>query len=260
MDQQLSVTVTRLQTPADAQQAYCCMMEVSTPWPKALCQCRDWVAANLGKYVEGYHLKHEDNEIIGHLYFAPAERALIPYEIEPGASVLYCDWVQQRYQGRGLGKQLFEAFVTDMRQENVKGLVIEASDIEGQMYFGHYQGRGFETIYESRHRKLMYLPLSQAKISANPLTSRIQPRRGVPVEILVINGYSCPFEVATQMLVREVAPEFGSQVVLQEIWLTPESLQTYGVSRGVFINGRQTLAGGEAEMSIRQAILDALEV
>ncbi len=259
MTTQTSVTITRLQTAADAQQAYCCMDAVPTPWPKALCQCRDWVALNLGKYVEGYHLKLDDGQIIGHLYYADTDRALIPYQLEPDVGILYCDWVLKGHQGQGLGTQLFENFVADMEAENIKGLVVEASEVEGQMYFGHYQNRGFETIIDNGSRKLMYKPLSQPQIKVQALPNRIQPSQKTPVEILIMNGYACPFEAATQMLVREIAPEFGDQVQLKEIWLSTETLQEYGVAKGVFINGHPTLAGGETEMSIRHAIIEALE-
>jgi hypothetical protein len=38
--------------------------------------------------------------------------------------------------------------------------------------------------------------------------------------------------------------------------LTPETLREYGVAKGIFINGRQKLAGGETEEQVRQAILE----
>ena len=82
------IEVKRL-TEQDSQQAYCCMTEVPTPWPEALCVCRDWVSQNLHRYVEGYHAQVEGN-VVGHLYYAPSERALFAYTVEPGATVIYC--------------------------------------------------------------------------------------------------------------------------------------------------------------------------
>jgi hypothetical protein len=64
----------------------------------------------------------------------------------------------------------------------------------------------------------------------------------------------CPFEVSTEVILREVAREFGDQVTLREASLTPETLREYGVAKGVFINGRQKLVGGETEEQVRQAI------
>jgi GNAT superfamily N-acetyltransferase len=214
------------------------------------------VAKHLGQYVEGYHLDLASGEVVGHLYFAPSEQALFPYEVEPGVEVLYCEWVQQRHQGRGLGKHLFGAFLDDVQGSGAKGILVECTDVESQMHFQHYLARGFEIAYESGHRKLLYLPLTQARVSIRPLEPRIRPRRGTPVEILIISGYMCPFEVSTEVLLREVAREYDDQVTLREVPLTPETLREYGVAKGIFINGRQKLTGGETEEQVRQAILE----
>ena len=248
------VTIKRIQNSEDAQKAYCCMTEVPTPWPQALCQCRDWVTNNLGKYVEGCHLQRPDGEVIGHLYFALSDQALFPYEVEPGVAVLYCEWVQKRYQGSGYGTQLFNSFVSDSKQENNVGLMVEATDIEGQMHYRHYTVRGFEVIHEQGHRKLLYYPISQTRISAQPIMQKITPKTDHPIEVLILNGYMCPYEVSTMVKLRSIIPEFGEQVILRDIWLTPDTLLEFGAAKGVFINGRQKLVGGETEAAIRQAI------
>ncbi len=254
----LETTIKRLKGPQDAQKAYCCMTEVPTPWPQALCACRDWVTANLGKFVEGYHMQLADGQVVGHLYFAPSERALFPFELEPEVTVLYCDWVQRRYQGLGLGKRLFAAFVEEMRQEGQKGIVVQATDSEAQMHFRHYQKRGFEILHERGSRKVLFLPLAKPQIVIRPYETTIQPEAKTPVEILILNGYLCPYEASTMVLIRDVAREFGDQVALKEIWLTPETLREYGQAKGVFINGRLSLTGAETEESIRQAIQEAI--
>ena len=251
--------IKRLEGTEDTQKAYCCMMEVPTPWPQALCQCRDWITDNLGRYVEGYHLELESGEVVGHLYYALSEQALFPYEVEAGVAVLYCDWVQTRYQGKGLGKQLFDTFLSHMRQDGVKGVLVEATDIEGQMHFEHYLKRGFKQIYARDHLALLYLPVTLDQVEAHPMTGRIRPHKGAPVEILILNGYMCPYDVSTQVALRQVAGEFGDQVVLIDTWLTPETLQDFGAAKGIFINGRQKLSGAETEEAIRQAILEELK-
>jgi hypothetical protein len=252
------VQVKRLSQDEDAQQAYCCMTEGPTPWPQALCQCREWISKHLGVHVDGFHLQLESGEIIGHLYFAPSERALFSYQVEPGVGVLYCEWVQQRYQKKGLGRLLFETFVNHQKSQEAKGILVETTDIAGQMHFSHYQSRGFKVIAESGHNKLMYLPLSAPIIEFQPHQVKVSSHRRFPVEIHLFRGFLCPYEVSTHLLVREVAQEFGERVVLKEIWLTPETLATYGVASGVLINGRRKLAGGETERAVRQAIMEEL--
>ncbi len=251
-------TIKRLQSPDDAQKAYCCMTEVASPWPEALCLCRDWVANNLGQFVEGYHLQSEAGEVIGHLYYAPSERALFPYQLEPDVTVLYCDWVQTPYQGQNLGRQLYASFLEDRRQAGSKGIVMEATDLAGQMHYEHYLKRGFKILFESGHRRLLYHPLSQPRIEIQPLPARVRPQRKTPAEVLILNGYLCPYEASTLVLVRAVAQEFGDQVRIKEVWLTPETLREYGAAKGVFINGALKLTGAETEGSIRQAIAEEL--
>ncbi|MGB3713052.1 MAG: hypothetical protein WA996_01355 [Candidatus Promineifilaceae bacterium] len=255
----LEVTVQRLQQHEDGQQAYCCMTEVPTPWPGALCACRDWMSQNLGRYVEGYHLQLTEGGVAGHLYYAPSERALIPYKVESKVAVMYCEWVQQRYQKQGYGRYIFDTFLEDMDKWGAKGLLVEATNIEGQMHMDHYLSRGFEVILEIGHRKLMYRPIGQDEILVEALEPRIRSHSGVPVEILVLSGYLCPYEVATLMLLPGVAKEFGEQVVLHQIALTPETLQDYGAARGIFVNGRQRLTGAESEEAIRRIILEEIE-
>jgi hypothetical protein len=253
---ELNVSVRRVENIEDTEKAYCCMTEVPTPWPRALRLCREWIAQALGRHVEGYHLHLDNGEVIGHLYYAPSERALAPYIVEEGVGVLYCEWIQLRYQGRGHAKRLFSAFINGLREEKAKGVLVEASDEEGQRHFKGYIARGFELLQDFGHRKLLYLPLAQAQVSVQPLLPKIKPRSGKPVEILILTGYMCPHEASTYLLLREIAREFGEDVVLREAWLTRETLQDYGSSHGIFINGRQKLVGAETEAAIRQAIVE----
>ena len=257
MKENMSLRVTRIKE-SDSQKTYCCMTEVPTPWPKALCQCRDWVAENLGVHVEGYHLQLGDGEVVGHIYYAPSEQALISYEIEPGVSVLYCEWVQQRFQKQGYGRRLFDALITDLEAENIKGIIVETTDIQGQMHYSHYLSRGFGIIHEFGHHKLMFKPLANKTITFHRRQPRIQPHQGLPVEILLFRGFLCPYEMSTQVLVQEISMEFRDKVNIQEIWLTPETLDKYGVASGVLINGKPKLAGGEPERAVRQAIMEEL--
>jgi GNAT superfamily N-acetyltransferase len=253
------VRVRRLSAAEDALKSYCCMVEVPTPWRESLCLCQDWFAKNLGRYVEGYHLETSTGEVAGHLYYACTPRALVAYELPKGRfAAIYCEWVQRRWQGQGLGRLLFERFLDDMRREQVEGILVETSDREGQMYYGDFLPRGFTQVFEQGGQRLLYLPLSRPEVQVKPLKPLLKPGKKRPVEIDVLYGYLCPYEVSTHLLVRQVAREYGLQVVLREIWLTPETLGKYGVSRGIFINGRQVLFGGEPEQAVRLAVMDEL--
>jgi GNAT superfamily N-acetyltransferase len=260
MKKNLSITIKRLSGREDSLKSFCCMTEVGAPWPEALCLCRDWIAANLGKYVEGFHLELADGTAAGHIYYGILPEALISYEVKTkGAGVLYCEWVQRRFQGKGLGKQLFDAFMSQMKENGVPGVLVEATDQKSQMYYGDYLSRGFHEVHSSKNKRLLYLPITQPAIEVQPLEPCVFGRSGLPVEIVVLFGYLCPYDVSAHLLLRDIAREFGDQVTLQEVWLTPETVQDFGETRGIFINGRQKLWGGEPEGAIRQAIVDEIE-
>ena len=254
----LEIVVKRLLGPAEAREAYCCMAEAPTPWPEALELCRDWVAQNLHRYVEGYHAQMAGGETIGHLYYALSEHALVPHEVEPGVAVIYCEWTQSHYQRQGVAQRLFDALVADLKGQDCKGILVECRDAEGQAPSQHYLSRGFKVLHASGQRKLLYFPLRQPSASVRSLTPTLVPHRSVPVEILVLSGYWCPVDVSTQILLLDVARELGDRVVVRQECLTPETLRRYGVANGIFINGRQKLVGAASEEAIRQAIAEEM--
>lgn len=255
---ELIVHVYKLTSPEDARHSYCCMDEATTPWPESLCLCRNWIKENLGVHVEGYHLLLENGEVIGHIYYADSQDALFPYQVEDNVCILYCEWVQRRFQRHGFGKMLFSALHEELMQVGAKGILVEATEMENLMYYGGYLKRGFKNLGDSGHRKLMYFPITRDQVEVKPLQSTLKAINSVPIEIVLINGYLCPYEVSTQLLLREIVKEFSDRVQLQEVWLSPKILEKYGSSRGIFINGQQKLVGGESEQEIRQAILEEL--
>jgi N-acetylglutamate synthase-like GNAT family acetyltransferase len=258
MDQPI-VNVRKLDRPQDAKTAYCCMTEVVTPWPQALFLCREWLQEHLGKNIEGFHLELEDGEVVGHLYYALSQNALVPYEIEQDVGVIYCEWVQRRHQGKGYSRRLFSALLNELKQQNAKGVMVEATTLQGQMHMSHFLARGFRVILEQGDQRVMYLPLRQEQVLITQMMENVPAMEDDKVQILIIHGYLCPFDTSTHELMREVVQEFADKVHLLEVYLTPETLHQYGVAKGIFINGKRKLGGGETELAVRQAILEALE-
>jgi len=256
---QFSVSVRKLDRPEDAQKAYCCMTEVVTPWPQALLLCREWLQEHMGQHIEGFHLELPDGGVVGHLYYALSQNALVPYEIEKDVGVIYCEWVHRRHQGQGYSHRLFNVLLDELKQQDAKGVMVEATTLSGKMHMSHFQAKGFHVILELGEQRVMYLPLRQEKVSIKPLIENVPVADDDKVQILIMHGYLCPFDTSTHVLLREVVQEFADRVVLREVHLTPETLRQYGVTRGIFINGKRKLGGGEAELAVRQAILEALE-
>lgn len=253
------VKVVPLTDPGQVQQACPCMEEVPTPWPDALEDCRHWIARHLGSLIEGLHLQQRGGEVIGNMYYGFSEQALIPYEIEAEVAILYCEWVQRRYQGQGYARQLFDALTERLSREGTKGILVEAGSGEEGMPYGHLFRAGFRPIEGVGARRLMYFPLAQQSVAANPLKTRIVARDRYPVEVLAFSGGFCPCETATSLIALDVAREFGDRVALQEVPITAENVRAYGAARGVYVNGRAIPDDGVPEEAIRQAIREAVE-
>jgi predicted GNAT family acetyltransferase len=252
------VVVKRLADQADANNAYGCFNDDSSPWKDALCACREWVSQNLGRFVEGYHLETGAGVVVGHLYYAISPQALLAYQIEPGLAVLYCEWVKRSYQGQGYGRLLFENFLAEMKAKNALGVLVEVSSQDERMKEDIFTTRGFHPIHTAENKSLLYLPLTRSEVQASPLAPAMRPRRGAPVEVVILYGFACPFDYATRLSLRQVAGEFGQRAALREVHLTPETIKEFGASGGIFINGKQKLSGGEPEIAIRRAIAEEL--
>ncbi len=249
-----------LSRPEEAARAYPCATETPRPfWADGLELSRKWFGENLGKHVEGFHLE-EDGKVIGHIYWAPSERALVPYRTEPGVAWLYCEWIQRLHQGRGHMRKLFSAFVEHLKQQGYKGVLVGATDYEGYMHRSHFQKRGFRLLGKGNGGKLMYLPLAQESVEVEPLNPKVGREGTAPVEVLVISGsLFCPVGAATVLYLRRVVAEFGDQVALKEVPAGPEALSRYGVGNGIFINGKRTFFGPATEDQVRATIRAELE-
>lgn len=90
--------VWRLLSQQEVETTYPCATEIPSPfWANGLPLSREWFAAHLGNSVEGLHLENEDGVVIGHIYWAPGDKALVPYRIEDGVAYEYCEWVQRAW-------------------------------------------------------------------------------------------------------------------------------------------------------------------
>jgi hypothetical protein len=233
------------------------MAEVPSPWPDVLKACRAWMAQNLGTLVDGVHLKDDTGNVVGHLYYTSSEHALIPFLIEEGVAVLYCEWIQRRHQNKGYARRLHDALIQRLDAAGYKGLLVAATDDKGHMHHTHFDQRGYRTLENMGQTKLLYLPLRQEAISIQPLEQRIAPKHEVPVEVIVFSGGFCPYEASTGILTLQVAREFGKRVILKEVQATVQNLRAYGTASGAFVNG-QRLPAAAPEEAIRQAISEAL--
>jgi len=220
---------------------------------------RDWFAENLGKYVEGFHLEDENGNVIGHIYWAPSNRVLAPYDIEDGVAYIYCDWVQRQWRGKEGMRLLFQEFVGFLHSQSYKGILVDGTELEGYMHYQHFLKRGFQVIRKSNGGRLLYYPLRQASVVVKPLSAHVAAKvRTEVVDILVIGSLFCPVGASAVSAVRRVAQELGECVMVKEVSASREAIAQYGVADGIFINGKAKFFGPVTESQVRKVIEEEL--
>jgi len=245
-------------TLKDIGASYCCMSETppGVSWAQFLPESRKWFKENLGKHVEGYHI-FDDGKVVGHIYYASSENALVPFETEPKVAFIYCTEMLRDYSHKGYGKMMFDYAKSDLKKRGFKGILVDATDFKEFMHYGDFVKQGFEVIREHKPFKLMYFPLLKEKVEVKMFNLNYKPSRD-KVEVTLFTNFFCPVGVQMYYSIKKVAQSFGDKVKIVEITPTLEIVRKYGTSDPLF-NGKLKLMGPASEENVRKAIQEEIE-
>ncbi len=244
-------------TADDLEETYCCMNEIpsNVAWAEYLPESREWFKSNLGKTVEGYHLLDNDR-VVGHIYYARSENALIPYEVESNVACIYCTEVLRDYTHKGYGRMMFEHVKADLKERGFKGIVVSATDFDEWMHYELFLKQGFRVVKEHPPYKAMYFPLTQKSINLKVIDLKYTPARD-KVEVTLFRFFFCPVGAHMYYLIKRVAGSFGDKVEIVEIEATPETVREYGTADPL-INGKIKLYGPASEQDVREKIQEEI--
>jgi hypothetical protein len=245
-------------TLRDVGGTYCCMGETpaGAHWVDFLPQSRKWFKQNLRKHVDGYHLL-DGERVVGHIYFAPSEKAIAPFEMEPNVAFVYCTEMLRDFMRKGYGRMMFDYAKNDLRGRGFKGILVDASELEGYMHHSHFTKQGFKVIEEHPPFRLMYFPLLKEKVEAKSLKLNYQPSKD-KVELTLFKHSFCPVAVNMYSLVKTVARSFGEKVRVVEIEPTVKTVRQYGTTDPL-INGKVKVLGPASEQDVRKAIQEEVD-
>jgi N-acetylglutamate synthase-like GNAT family acetyltransferase len=219
-------------------------------------EAREWFKTNLGKHVEGYHLL-DGEKVVGLVYYALSENALIPYEVEPNVACIYCTEILADYLHKGYGKMMLDYMKNDLKKQELKGIMVVASDFKEWMHYELFQKQGFKIIKEQAPFELMYYPLTEESISVKSLGLNYIPSRE-KVEVTLFKNFFCPVGVHMHYLIKKVAQSFGDKVKIVELEATLETLRKYGTAEPLF-NGKVKLYGPATEEGVKKAIQEEID-
>jgi len=245
-------------TPSDLKATYCCMSELSpsASWAKALPESRQWFKTNLCKHVEGYHLLDGD-KVVGHVYYASSENALLPLEIEPNVACIYCTEMLQDYVHKGYGKMMFNYVKEDFKKHGFKGILVDATEIKEYMHYEHFLKQGFKVIKEHAPFRLMYFPLTKESINVKLVELNYKPSRD-KVEVTLLTHFFCPVMAHMHHLIKKTAQSFGDKVKIVEVNGTLETVRRYGITDPL-INGKVKILGPASEEDVKKAIREEIK-
>lgn len=230
--------------------AYCCISEHSS-FSEGLPESRQWFKTNLEEHVEGYHLLDKD-KVVGHIYYAPSEKALLYYKMEPGVACVYCTWLNAAYLRKGYGRMMFDRMKDDLRSLSMKGIMVPATDFKEWMHYELFLKQGFQTIKEHPPYRAMYFPLTQGDIDIEELPINCTPSK-TKVEITLFKTLFCPVSPVMYRRIKKVAQSFGDRVKISEFNGTLQNLRKYGTLEPL-INGKIKLYGPASEEDVMKAI------
>ncbi|MCJ7424920.1 GNAT family N-acetyltransferase [Candidatus Bathyarchaeota archaeon] len=245
-------------TLGDLNKTYCCICEtpLGAKWAKSLPESRKWLANNLGKHVEGYHLV-DDGRVVGHIYYAMSDEALVPYEVEPRVAIVYCTEMLHDYMHKGYGKLMFDYMKEDLKKQGVKGIVVPSTTFKEFMHYEFFLKQGLKVIMEHAPFKVMYYPLNKQNISIKRIDLNYKPSKE-KVEVTLFNNLFCPVGAYMHSLVKRVAKTFGDKVKIVEIEATLETIRKYGTSDPL-INGKIKMWGPTSEAEVGKAIQEEVD-
>jgi N-acetylglutamate synthase-like GNAT family acetyltransferase len=242
----------------DVGASYCCMSETppGVSWAEYLPESRKWFKENLGKHVEGYHILDGD-KVVGHMYYASSENALVPFETEPKVAFIYCTEMLRDYMHKGYGRMMFDYAKKDLKKQGFKGILVDATDFQEFMHYSLFAKQGFKVIMEHKPFKLMYFPLLKDKVNVKMFELNYKPSKD-KVEVTLFKNFFCPVGVQMYYLIKKVAQGFGDKVKIMETTPTLENIRKYGTSDPL-INGKLKLMGPASEQTVRKAIQEEID-
>jgi GNAT superfamily N-acetyltransferase len=194
---------------------------------------------------------------------------LLPIDISPWGplgkdlNVIPCLYITEQGKGEGIGRALLSAAESESRRAGAKGIVTYG--YYNDFWFmpaSYFEKIGFTPVQRRGTEALLWKVLDASAEPPQFMTRKYEfkPVADRIVVDLFWNQF-CQTSSIEARRVREVASEFGSNVILNEYPAEdPVIRASHNLARGIFVNGREIGWGYEAPREgIHDAINEALK-
>jgi hypothetical protein len=197
------------------------------------------------------------DKVVGFIYWARSEKALLLYEIEPMVACIYCTELLQDYKHKGHGRMMLDYMKNDLKKQGFKGIMVPATDLDVYMSYKDFLKQKFQIIKEHPPIKVMYYPLTKENIAIKTVDLGYKPATD-KVEVTLFRNFMCPVGAYMNHMIRKVAESFGDKIKIVERDATLETVHRYGTTDPL-VNGKMKFFGPVSEKTVKKAIQEEID-
>jgi len=226
---------------------------------------REWLLGLLDTVGSCCKIAYVDENPVGMIQFTPLHR--IPYIAVQRKDALYihCIFVKHKFRSQGIGSQLLEALIDEMKKPNplfenkpCQVFVTTALERRGFKQPSYFRLKGFSRIAGDPSVGLLYRLFEEETETLDlPCHGPKQvEEKGVKIFYDPSCQYCIYFNESTKALIREVKPEVP--IVELNLWNQPkEALRRCVTSRVTYVNGTPIIF--QEPTQFREAVIKALQ-
>ncbi|MCB0804899.1 MAG: GNAT family N-acetyltransferase [Bacteroidales bacterium] len=229
---------------------FTCLEDYSEDMKRASNLKENWYNEMKGKGLRVKLARHESGVIAGMVQYFPIEYSWIS-----GKDLYFigCIWVHGHKQGhgnfqkQGMGTALLKAAEEDVKSLGGKGLVAWGIPLPVWMKASWFKKQGYKSVDKKGFlgEVLLWKPFTDDAVPPKWIKQKKKPQQEEgKVKITCISNGWCPAMNLANIRVREVAEEFGDNVVVEEInTLDRDTFDEWGVSDILYIDGQKVNTG-----------------
>ena len=227
---------------------FTCLEEWSDEIKDGVCRKECWYNGMQGKGLRVKMAQNDAGIVAGMIQYAPIEHSWVQGE---NLYFVYCIWVHGHKEGRGdlrkqgVGRALLRSAEEDVRNLRSDGLVVWGLLLPFFMRAGWFKKQGYRKVDRNGFSLLLWKTFNEnaSKPHWIKAAKKPEPVPGKVVVTALTHGW-CTGTNGMIERAKRICDEFGGKVVFREIDMSdPENIREWGMSDGLFVDGKNIYKG-----------------
>lgn len=240
---------------------FTCLEEWSDEIKDGVCRKECWYNSIRKKGLRVKLARNDEGVVAGMIQYAPIEYSWVEGE---NLYFVYCIWVHGHQKGRGdlrkmgVGKALLNAAEEDVKLLQSNGLVVWGLLLPFFMRARWFKKHGYRKVERKGMSVLLWKSFSENANSPKWIRAKKTPDL-IPGKVVVTalsNGWCSGINGMIERA-EQICIEIGDKVVFQEIDMSiRDNVRTWGISDGLFVNGKNIYSGPPLSYEKIKKIID----